>query len=315
MTDTPSAREIQRAVVDTYGARARAVLASAGAPPTADACCAPASAEDAAAGACCSPAASMTAASAAQPMSVSFQAAAASAPTADESCCGPDCCDGSAQAASEGNPAAGQQFGAALYEATDVSALPESVVAASAGCGNPLAIAALRPGERVLDLGSGGGIDCFLAARQVGEAGEVWGLDMTPDMVALARHNAGEVGLENVRFRLGEIEDIPFEEGRFDVIMSNCVINLSADKPRVFREAFRVLAAGGRLGVSDMVQVGELSEGQRASLDQWAGCIAGALPLEDYLDAIRAAGFVQVEAQHEATAPGVVSAYLTARKA
>src|SRR5690606_2964495 len=142
-------------------------------------------------------------------------------------CCGPDCCGGAATS----DLADGQQFGAALYDAADTSTLPESVVAASAGCGNPLAVAELREGERVLDLGSGGGIDCFLAARQVGATGEVWGLDMTPDMVALARHNAGEVGLENVWFRLGEIEDIPFREGEFDVVMSNCVINLSADKP------------------------------------------------------------------------------------
>lgn len=296
MTDTPSAREIQRAVVNRYGARARAVLESAGGVPSADACCAPASVE------------------APRPMSVTFAPSSTEAAASEDACCGTDCCGGSVRTSSDGDPAAGQQFGVALYEATDVSSLPESVMAASAGCGNPLAIAALKPGERVLDLGSGGGIDCFLAAHQVGEAGEVWGLDMTPDMVALARHNATQVGAQNVRFRLGEIEDIPFEEGRFDVVMSNCVINLSVDKPRVFREAFRVLAPGGRLGVSDMVQVGDLSEAQRASMGEWAGCIAGALRLEDYLAAICTAGFVEVEARYEAEVAGVVSAYVTARK-
>jgi ubiquinone/menaquinone biosynthesis C-methylase UbiE len=166
----------------------------------------------------------------------------------------------------------------------------------------------------VLDLGSGGGIDCFLAARQVGAGGEVWGLDMTPDMVALARHNAGEVGLENVQFRLGEIEDIPFADGSFDVIMSNCVINLSADKSRVFREAYRVLKPGGRLRVSDMVVVGELSEETRRSMEEWAGCIAGALPLEDYLGAMRAAGFQDAAAQPKSLDAAVTSAYVTAVK-
>lgn len=307
MSDTPSAREIQRAVVDRYGARARAVLEAAGASPAVDPCCAPAPAGS---DACCAPAS----AASPQPMAVAFDAPAASAPVggtdAAEACCGPDCCGGSAEATAGEK----QQFGSALYEATDVSTLPESVVAASAGCGNPLAIAELREGERVLDLGSGGGIDCFLAARQVGSTGEVWGLDMTPDMVALARHNATQVGLENVRFRLGEIEDIPFGSDEFDVIMSNCVINLSADKARVFREAFRVLKPGGRLRVSDMVQVGELSPAQRADMEQWAGCIAGALPVEEYLAAIRAAGFVDAHAQYEASSPAVVSAYVTATK-
>ncbi|MEX2032034.1 MAG: methyltransferase domain-containing protein, partial [Dehalococcoidia bacterium] len=222
---TPSAREVQQAVVDRYGARARRVLESAGVAPAADACCAPAGT------------------SAAQPMAVAFETPAAESPSAEDACCDDDCCGGSAAApsASTASPASrvdgDQKYGAALYEATDTSTLPESVLAASLGCGNPLAIAELSAGERVLDLGSGGGIDCFLAARQVGAGGEVWGLDMTPDMVALARHNAGQVGLANVQFRLGEIEDIPFADGSFDVIMSNCVINLSADKSQVFREA------------------------------------------------------------------------------
>jgi ubiquinone/menaquinone biosynthesis C-methylase UbiE len=165
----------------------------------------------------------------------------------------------------------------------------------------------------VLDLGSGGGIDCFLAAKQVGAAGEVWGLDMTPDMVQLARHNAETVGATNVRFRLGEIEDIPFSEGSFDAVISNCVINLSTDKPQVFREALRVLKPGGRLRVSDIVLTADLPPEQRADLEAWAGCVAGALPLEDYLDAVRAAGFADVRADiADEHRPGIASAYVTA---
>ncbi|MCA9851855.1 MAG: methyltransferase domain-containing protein, partial [Dehalococcoidia bacterium] len=158
------------------------------------------------------------------------------------------------------------------------------------------------------------GIDCFLAAQRVGEGGEVWGLDMTPDMVALARHNADQVGAGNVRFRLGEIEDIPFDGGSFDAIMSNCVINLSHDKPRVFREAFRVLKPGGRLRVSDMVWVGTAPTATRDELESWAGCIAGALTVEDYLGAIEAAGFVDVRAEYEGEAGQVTSASVFARK-
>jgi arsenite methyltransferase len=298
-----TAREVQQAVVDRYGARARRVLESVGVAPAADACCAPADT------------------GAPQPVAVSFGAptAAPATPAAEDACCGDDCCGGVAEAestatSSKKSVSGDQEYGSALYPEADVSTLPASVVAASAGCGNPLAIAELGAGERVLDLGSGGGIDCFLAARQVGDAGEVWGLDMTPDMIALARHNAGEVGLENVHFRLGEIEDIPFGENSFDVIMSNCVINLSSDKERVFREAYRVLKPGGRLRVSDMVLVGELPEETRRSMEEWAGCIAGALPVEDYLDAIRAAGFASAEAHHEATDASVTSAYVTAIK-
>lgn len=209
----------------------------------------------------------------------------------------------------------GLRYGTSNYEvAAGLAGLPESVTSASLGCGNPLAIAELAAGERVLDLGSGGGIDCFLAARQVGEAGAVWGLDMTPDMIALARQNAVAVGASNVRFRLGEIEDIPFEDASFDVVMSNCVINLSTDKPRVFAEAFRVLAPGGRLRVSDMVWTDEPSAEIRGDLEQWAGCVAGALLLDDYLAAIRAAGFEDVEATYEPTKHGLVSASVSARR-
>ena len=196
------------------------------------------------------------------------------------------------------------------------------MVAASAGCGNPLAIAELNVGERVLDLGSGGGIDCFLAAQRVGPQGEVWGLDMTPDMIALARHNAGQVGAENVRFRLGEIEDrhagwialFAGLAGTADVILSNCVINLSTDKSRVFREAFRVLSPGGRLRVSDMVWVDTAPDATRAQLESWAGCVAGALVVDDYLDAVRAAGFVDVRAEFEGESGQITSAAVFATK-
>jgi len=163
------------------------------------------------------------------------------------------------------------------------------------GCGNPTAIAALQPGEVVLDLGSGGGIDCFLAARKVGPMGRVIGLDMTPEMIKLARRNAKKVGVTNVEFHYGEIEDIPLPDEAVDVIISNCVINLSPDKDAVFREAYRVLRPGGRMVVSDIVIHGELPELIRNRLDAWAGCVAGALDESDYLDKIRAAGFADVE--------------------
>jgi SAM-dependent methyltransferase len=173
--------------------------------------------------------------------------------------------------------------------------LPESVTGASLGCGNPIAISELQPGEIVLDLGSGGGIDCFLAAQQVGPEGRVIGLDMTPDMIKLARQNAKQVGLTNVEFRFGEMEDIPLPAESVDVIISNCVINLSPDKDAVFAEAYRVLRAGGRVNVSDIVLAGDLPPSIRDRLDAWVGCVAGALREDDYLGKIRAAGFQDVE--------------------
>jgi ubiquinone/menaquinone biosynthesis C-methylase UbiE len=166
----------------------------------------------------------------------------------------------------------------------------------------------------VLDLGSGGGIDCFLAAQQVGPGGTVWGLDMTPEMVQLARHNAGTMQLANVRFRLGEIEDIPFADAAFDVVISNCVINLSTDKPRVLAEAFRVLAPGGRLEVSDMVRTRQLSDAEARDAELWAGCIAGALPAAELAALLHAAGFVDVRVEHAATADAVTSAYIAGRR-
>ena len=168
--------------------------------------------------------------------------------------------------------------------------LPDSVTQASAGCGNPTAIAGLRPGEVVLDLGSGGGIDCFLAARKVGPTGHVIGVDMTPEMISLARRNKAKLGLDNVEFRLGEMEHMPVADGSVDVIISNCVINLAPDKDPVFAESYRVLKPGGRMSVSDIVTYGELPDLLRRSLEAWAGCLAGALDEDAYLDKMRSAG-------------------------
>ena len=182
-----------------------------------------------------------------------------------------------------------------LYSAQELADLPESVTDAAMGCGNPTAIAELQPGEVVLDLGSGGGIDCFLAARQVGPQGRVIGLDMTPEMIKLARRNAKKVGATNVEFRYGEMEDMPLPDESVDVIISNCVINLSPDKDKVFSEAYRVLRPGGRLAISDIVTYGPLPEVVRSSLEAWAGCVAGALDETVYLDKMRQAGFTQIE--------------------
>jgi arsenite methyltransferase len=171
------------------------------------------------------------------------------------------------------------------------------------GCGNPLAHAALRPGDVVVDLGSGAGFDCFLAANRVGPEGRVIGVDMTPEMLARARANAVAGGYTNVEFRLGEIENLPVADGTADMVISNCVINLATDKPRVFREALRVLKPGGRLMVSDLVLRRPLPESVRRSVEAYAGCIAGAMLEDDYLAAIRRSGFAEVEVVAEATYP------------
>jgi len=209
------------------------------------------------------------------------------------SCCGPsqstDCCSPSEAAVEDTGTAT------RLYPVEELTGLPDSVTDVALGCGNPTAIAELRPGEVVLDLGSGGGIDCFLAAREVGPEGRVIGLDMTPDMIKLARRNAKKVGATNVEFRYGEMEDIPLPDKSVDVIISNCVINLSPDKDAVFGEAYRVLQPGGRMSVSDIVVNGQLPQAIRSRLDAWAGCVAGALDEADYLSKIRAAGFEEVE--------------------
>jgi SAM-dependent methyltransferase len=285
-------RDIRQAVTERYGARARAALGEHAAS-TAEACCA-------------------VDADGPQPMSLEllqFGTSEGQACSVDGACGPADVPVDASRDATEGDGV----WGSALYDSEQLGDVPDAAQLAAAGCGNPIAIAELSPGEAVLDLGSGGGIDCFLAAKQVGDEGEVWGLDMTPDMIQLARHNAEAVGATNVRFRLGEIEDIPFADGTFDVIISNCVINLSTDKPRVFREAFRVLKPGGRLRVSDMVLTADLPAGERADLEAWAGCVAGALPVREYLGHIEAAGFADPHAEcAEETRPGITSANVTA---
>ena len=184
-----------------------------------------------------------------------------------------------------------------LYEAGEVRGIPAEALLASLGCGNPTALAELRDGERVLDLGSGGGIDVLLSARRVGPSGKAYGLDMTDDMLALARENQRASGLTNVEFLRGEIENIPLPAESVDVVISNCVINLSADKGRVLREAFRVLVPGGRFAVSDIVWRGEVPAAARESMDLWIGCVAGALEEHEYRVLLRDAGFEHVEVE------------------
>jgi SAM-dependent methyltransferase len=189
------------------------------------------------------------------------------------------------------------------YEPEDLEVLPRGANL-GLGCGNPVALADLEEGETVLDLGSGAGIDCFLAARRVGPGGRVIGVDMTPDMLDLARNNAAEGGFDNVEFREGTIEEMPVKDGEVDVIISNCVINLSPDKPRVFREAFRVLRPGGRIMVSDLVLMGELPDDVKDSVYEYVSCIAGASQREDYLRYIEEAGFVDVRVVEEGSYSG-----------
>lgn len=205
---------------------------------------------------------------------------------------------------------------AELYQDTDVADLPSTVTDVAFGCGNPTAISALRPGETVLDLGSGGGIDCFLAAKMVGESGRVIGVDMTPEMIALATRNQAKVGAGNVEFRHGQIEALPVDSDTVDVIISNCVINLSPDKDQVFREALRVLKPGGRLQVSDIVWTRPVPQDIKDDMEKWAGCISGALEESDYVAKIRAAGFVDVRstAAEYTGGKGIASASVTATK-
>ncbi|MFD0269353.1 arsenite methyltransferase [Streptomyces sp. NPDC127106] len=188
-----------------------------------------------------------------------------------------------------------ENFGSRLYGESERESLPAEAVAASLGCGNPLAVAELREGERVLDLGSGGGIDVLLSARRVGAGGKVYGLDMTEEMLALALENARRAGAENVEFLKGAIEAIPLPAGTIDVVISNCVINLSVDKPSVFAEMYRVLAPGGRIGISDVVADDELSSSERAERGDYVGCIAGALSFAEYRRGLEAAGFTNIE--------------------
>jgi ubiquinone/menaquinone biosynthesis C-methylase UbiE len=184
-----------------------------------------------------------------------------------------------------------------LYAAAETADLPDEALFASLGCGNPSALADLRPGEHVLDLGSGGGIDVLLSARRVGPEGKAFGLDMTDEMLDLARKNQAAAQVENAEFLRGEIEDIPLPDDAVDVVISNCVINLSADKQRVLHEAFRVLRPGGRLAVSDIVVRGGMPQTIRRSLELWAGCVAGALEETQYRDMLAEAGFVDIDVE------------------
>ncbi len=222
--------------------------------------------------------------------------------------CGDGCCGTVATASEPG-------FGAELYAALDRDQLPDSAVLASLGCGNPTAVADLHEGETVLDLGSGGGIDVLLSARRVGPAGRAYGLDMTEEMLALARRNAAEAGATNVEFLKGQIEAIPLPAETVDVVISNCVINLSTDKPAVFAETFRVLKPGGRIGITDVVAEDQLSPADRAERGAWVGCIAGALSKGEYEAGLAAAGFsgVLVAFTHQ-VGDGLHSAIIKATK-
>ncbi len=207
------------------------------------------------------------------------------------SCCGPDSDCG---------------CNATLYDATLLDGLPVDVTGLSLGCGDPVSIASLQPGETVLDLGSGGGIDCFLAARQVGESGYVIGVDMTPEMLMKANANKVRMGVNNVEFRRGQIEALPVQDDSVDVIMSNCVINLSPDKPAVFKEALRALKPGGRVSISDIVTEGEFSAEMRADSAKWAECVTGAIDADVYTGMMREAGFVNIQVVDKADAEGII---------
>ncbi len=231
---------------------------------------------------------------------------------APASCCGDSaaasCCGAGAAEAVGG-------FSEGLYPEEETDGLPEEAVLASLGCGNPIAVAELRGGERVLDLGSGGGIDVLLSARRVGPSGFAYGVDMTDEMLDLARANAARAGAANVEFRRGQIEDLPLPDASVDVVISNCVINLSGDKPAVLAEMFRVLVPGGRIGITDVVAEDHLSAADRAAAGSYVECIAGALSRAEYLDGLAAAGFTDgsVTFTHEA-APGMHSAIIRAVK-
>lgn len=204
-------------------------------------------------------------------------------------CCSTtSCCSGSAAASCD-------PITSDLYDKAQTGDVPEQALKASLGCGNPTALAELHPGDTVLDLGSGGGIDVLLSARRVGPSGKAYGLDMTDDMLALARENQRKAGLENVEFLKGEIEHIPLPDDSVDVIISNCVINLSGDKDQVLREAFRVLKPGGRFAVSDVVVHGEVPADIRRNVELWVGCVAGALQDSEYMDKLTKAGFEAIE--------------------
>jgi len=221
--------------------------------------------------------------------------------TCGGACCGGDCC--------------GATAGVEFYSELERADVPDTAVLASLGCGNPIAVADLNPGERVLDLGSGGGIDVLLSAKRVGPTGRAFGLDMTDEMLALAQRNTAEAGATNVEFLKGHIEAIPLPADSIDVVISNCVVNLAADKPAVFREVARVLRPGGRIGITDIVADDSLTPTERAERGSYAGCIAGALSVSELADGLREVGLtdVSVTPTHDA-APGMYSAIIRATK-
>lgn len=277
---TRSPEEIRTEVSKSYARRVRPVLEGLETVPMAGGCCS----TDSAAGSCCAP--------------------------GEEAAAGGDCCG----AAIDGDVQIVRI--AEMYAQSGIDDLPATVTDVAFGCGNPTAIAALKPGETVLDLGSGGGIDCFLAAKMVGPHGRVFGVDMTPEMIALARKNAATVGAGNVEFRLGEIEHLPVDADTIDVIISNCVVNLAPNKDQVFKEALRVLRPGGRMQVSDIVWTSPAPASLKDDMEKWAGCIAGALLQGDYLAAIEGAGFERVttNAVEYAGGNGLASANVVAFK-
>jgi ubiquinone/menaquinone biosynthesis C-methylase UbiE len=243
-----------------------------------------------------------------------YAAAARSVGTESAGCCGgpaeSSCGCGTVSVLS---PDETEVFGAELYTGEDRDALPDAAKLASLGCGNPTAVAELREGETVLDLGSGGGIDVLLSARRVGPTGKAYGVDMTDEMLDLARANQSEAGVENVEFLKGTIEEIPLPDGSVDVIISNCVINLSGDKGAVFREAARVLRPGGRFAVTDIVADPDMDDATRRDMRQWTACIAGALTREDFVRELDAAGFEEIQVRethrvHEHAGSAIVRA-------
>ena len=241
-----------------------------------------------------------------------YAEAAREASSGQASCCGPDdasCGCGASPLSAEG----AEVFGSELYSAGERSELPDAAKLASLGCGNPTAVAELKEGETVLDLGSGGGIDVLLSARRVGPTGKAYGVDMTDEMLELARNNQRQAGADNVEFLKGTIERVPLSDGSVDVIISNCVINLSGDKASVFREAARVLRPGGRLAVTDIVADPDMAEATRRDMAQWTGCVAGALTAAEFRSELEAAGFDEVEIRethrvHEQAGSAIVRA-------
>lgn len=208
------------------------------------------------------------------------------------------CCSGSSKSdCGCGGEKGAKYSGSDFYEKEAFENIPEDISSFSLGCGNPIALASLKPGETVLDLGSGGGLDCFLASKKVGATGHIIGVDMTPEMLDKARLNREKLGFANVEFRLGEIEHLPVSDSAVDVVISNCVVNLSPDKPQVFHEIFRVLKSGGRVAISDIVTDGELPDNLRKDLEAWAGCISGALDVSDLKMLLKDSGFVDIQVE------------------